>query len=204
MLSYQESKNENRKYENTLIINNNLNNFNNLNNSGALLSSLKNRMMTDKLNQSREEITSYSKSKLIAQSPSPTEEFNNILKQVNMAKDEYEKFAKNRANEKLVEAFEFMSKTIYDRNMRLKMSIQDNENLAKKNSAMNSDNILLSKSVIELKNLNHKLKKEIEILRNSKNVSGGGHTNNNLPVTTEYLNTNASMVIIFLIFKILE
>jgi hypothetical protein len=202
MNKYPNLRTDTTKYENTIIINNNLNNSGTLTMTVPNNTIKKNLKFSDsKLNLTREDlsfskISTKQKSENSTYTPTPADELNFILKQVMISKDEYEKFSKNNLYEKYVEAFEIMSKTICDRNMRLKNLIQDMENLTKKNSELNRDNILLSKSLIEMKNLNQNIMKENENLKNSKKGSSG-----NLPhVSSDYMNTNASMVSEFFIF----
>lgn len=206
MNKYQHLRTDSTKYENTIIINNNLNNSGTLTMTVPNNSIKKNIKFSDsKLNLTREEMNYSKVSKQKSEmntnnvnssniyTPTPADELNIFLKQVMITKDEYGKFIKNIQNEKFVEALELMSKTICDRNMRVKNLILEMENLSKKNSELNRDNILLSKSVIEMKDLNQKILKENENLKNSKMGSSG-----NLPnVTCDYMNTNASMVIKF-------
>lgn len=196
---YQHLRTDSTKYENTIIINNNLNNSGTLTMTVPNNSIKKNVKFSDsKLNLTREEMNFSKVSKQKSDmntnhvsniyTPTPADELNIFLKQVMITKDEYEKFIKSNQNEKFVEAMELMSKTICDRNMRVKNLILEMENLSKKNSELNRDNILLSKSVIEMKNLNQKILKENE---NLKNLGSSG----NLPyVPCDYMNTNASMV----------
>ena len=120
------------------------------------------------------------------------EEFKEVLKQAGISNEAYILLSSNRLYSKLTDAIELMFKLVIDKNMTIKILETENENLNKKNSELNDENMsILSKinndsmlnntSKITINNLNiNSLRAYKKILNKNNNItSSNSNTNSN-------------------------
>lgn len=95
-----------------------------------------------------------------------TEDWNDLLKQSNMSKEEFLYYSKNRALIKIMELIENMNKLLRDKNFQIKILLDENKNLNEKNEDLNKENMLLNKQNM------HLLKESIKYNEGYKHTKG--------------------------------
>jgi hypothetical protein len=80
-----------------------------------------------------------------------TEEWVDILKNINIKADELEKMNKNSIFIKLIDGLELFNRVVIDKNMHIRILNTENENLNKKNISLIEENISLSQMLMEIK-----------------------------------------------------
>ena len=119
------------------------------------------------------------------------EEFKEVLRQAGISIEAYILLSSNKLYSKLTDAIELMFKLVVDKNMTIKILETENENLNKKNSELNEENMsILSKinndsminntSKITINNLNiNSLRAYKKILNKKSLKSSNSNTNSN-------------------------
>ena len=109
------------------------------------------------------------------------EEFIEIIKNAGLNQIEFEKYAKNKNYQKLIEAIEMFFKLLKDKNFTISILEKENDNLTNKNFKLNKENMLLIKENIELKSEIHKNRpKNLTNFKFLKNNFNNNNNNNNL------------------------
>jgi len=73
-----------------------------------------------------------------------SEDWNDILKQSNMSREEFEYYSKNKALAKIVDLIENLNKLLRDKNFQIRILLEENKNLNHKNDGLNNENIALN------------------------------------------------------------
>lgn len=79
------------------------------------------------------------------------EEWIEILRAGGTTPEELDRLAKNKANSKIIEAIEMLSRLLVDKNFQVRLLEEENDSLNQKNFALNKENISLFQMNIELK-----------------------------------------------------
>lgn len=120
-----------------------------------------------------------------------TNEFLDVLRNVGLSPDELDKLAKNKMYTRIIEAIEMMNKIILDKNLQLRVLLEENESLNVKNTQLNNDNIFFGKQIDQLKKditlLNNKLKNNCDTTINDDNSLIGNTSN----ITINNVNINS-------------
>lgn len=80
-----------------------------------------------------------------------SEEWNEILRQVNLSPNELNIQTSNKLTKKLIEAIEILNKQIIEKNIQIRLINNENDNLNQKNSLLNKENIALAQKLFILK-----------------------------------------------------
>jgi hypothetical protein len=80
-----------------------------------------------------------------------TEEWGDILKNINITNDSLERLGKNPTFSKVLDALELMNKVVVDKNMQIKIINTENENLNRKNSSLIEENMKFSNNLMKAK-----------------------------------------------------
>lgn len=95
------------------------------------------------------------------------EEWQDILKSVQLTREEIKKLKSSPALTKLFEALEMLNKLSSEKNFQIKIMEKENESLNKKNTDLNNENIKLITENNQLISKNNNLKLKISLLDNS-------------------------------------
>ncbi len=98
------------------------------------------------------------------------EEWNEILKSLQITREELKKLRSSPALAKLFEALEMLNKLVSEKNFQIKILEKENENLNKKNTDLNNENIRLISENNQLTSKNNNLKLKISLLDNSLRI----------------------------------
>ena len=177
-----------------LLRNNNKNNFNDNNNKKIYLNTQKHEKNSLSLNLPKnhnknsfinEKLNTVDEKKLLNSLNDDrkfeNEEFIEIIKNAGLNQIEFEKYAKNKNYQKLIEAIEMFFKLLKDKNFTISILEKENDNLTNKNFKLNKENMLLIKENIELKSEIHKNRpKNLTNFKFLKNNFNNNNNNNNL------------------------
>lgn len=84
------------------------------------------------------------------------EEWIDIMKNVNMHPDEYEKFSRNKMLTKLIDAIEMLNRLVMDKNLQINVLEEENKSLNEKNKDLNNENMnLIAKNAELFSNYNN-------------------------------------------------
>ena len=95
------------------------------------------------------------------------EEWYEILRNLHISFEDLQKFSKNKALSKLMDAIEMLNNLLVDKNIQIRMVEMENENLNNKNSELNNENIKLMSCKNELMTKINNLKLKISVLDNN-------------------------------------
>ena len=96
------------------------------------------------------------------------EEWLDIMKNVNLHPDEFEKFSRNKMLSKLIEAIEMLNRLIMDKNLQIRVFDTENESLNLKNRDLNNENMSLIANNAELFSSYNNMKIKLNTIEGNK------------------------------------